>query len=67
MEFLTSKDINLPITFGIDPSLTKLEREFEEKKQKFLKLDNNPDSKEYKQLRAELFRIEEEIDSLLWG
>jgi hypothetical protein len=45
----------------------RLEREFEEKYQLFLEVEDNPESGEYQHLKAELFRIDEEIDSILWG
>lgn len=48
-------------------NITKLEQEFEEKYQEFIKVDDDPESGEYQRLKAELFRIEEEIDSILWG
>ncbi len=46
--------------------IAKLEREFEEKYDELSKLESSRESEEYQRLRAELFRIDEEIDNLLW-
>jgi hypothetical protein len=59
-ENLTKNQINYD-------DIAKLEREFEEKYGQLLEIEDNPESEEYQRLRADLFRIDEEIDSLLWG
>lgn len=46
--------------------ISRLEKEFEEKYQLFLEVEDNPESGEYQHLKDELFRIDAEIDSLLW-
>lgn len=47
--------------------IEKLEGEFEEKRKEFSELKTGPESKRYQELRSELFRIDEEIDLILWG
>lgn len=46
--------------------ISRLEKEFEEKYQLFLEVEDNPESGEYQHLKDELFCIDEKIDSLLW-
>jgi hypothetical protein len=67
MELLSSEDIYFTKNRINFQDITKLEGEFEEKKKEFSKLKSGPESEEYQRLKRELIRIDEEIDSLLWG
>jgi hypothetical protein len=66
MELLSSEGINLSKNQVNYQDITKLEQEFEEKYQQLCNLKTGAESEEYQCLRADLFRIDEEIDNLLW-
>ena len=67
MDISLSRNIYLSKNQVNYQDITKLEREFEEKYEQLCNLEIGSDSSEYRRLKADLFRIDAEIDSILWG